>query len=135
MKQFSFIISGQFKQSNNDYTSLLGISNNYISQTVFQSPIKNTNNGINISFEKFIKPINLKIKATNGYYIYNYNNILNNNEVRTNQFRTHSNSISLISMFNFPINIENYTSFTVKKFTVNNYKTNSQTKTTSIEKK
>jgi hypothetical protein len=117
---FLLKLNFDYSKIQNTYIYNLTINQNFTTFTYFQNPNNIISKSITFDFDKSFKKTNLSIKQSSIYIINNYQNAINNFEIRNNFEKTLTSNLFIISSFNFPINFESKFNFTSTSFTSNN---------------
>lgn len=113
--KFSF----NYNQTKNSYAFNLNINPNFLTYTYFQNPTNIISRSLNLDFDKSIKKLSLSLKFNSLYSINNYQNAINNFEIRNNIENTFMSNVYVFSLFNFPVNFESRFGFSNSTFTIN----------------
>lgn len=96
----------RFSHSNNA-ASKSYVSENFILSERFNLATTNTTYAANVALEKYLHIFRSTFKLSGDYLFSEYNNIVNNSELRLNQSNQWKAEWSVISAFDFPINFSN----------------------------
>lgn len=125
-KLFLLKLKFDYSQIQNSQIYNLSINPNFIIYTYFQSPTDIVSKNISLDIDKSFKKANISIKQNTTFNINNYQNAINNFEIRNNLEKSLTTNLFIISYFNYPINFESKFSFSTSSFTSNESNTMSR---------
>lgn len=105
--QFELNANISYQKSTGNYFTNQDITENTTQIKYFFLPQDNSNWNTNMQVSKYIPFIETTLKLTSNYIISNFNNIVNNSNLRENQNQFLSNSFFWKTAFEIPVNFEN----------------------------
>ncbi len=126
LKLVIFKLSFNSSKIYNQYIFNLRANQNFISYTYFQNPTAIESKSINTEIEKSFKRLHLFIKQSLNYSNNNYQNSIDNFEIRNNFEKRFNANTTLLSSFNFPVNFESKFNFTISSYNGNKFTTITQ---------
>ncbi|NJL13282.1 MAG: hypothetical protein HC913_09970 [Microscillaceae bacterium] len=100
-----------FQYSEGGFLSNLTIGPNLTQTNFFFLPQNQTNTSLFLSAEKLVSFLSANMELDLNYSIAQYNNVLNDSELRTNRANTFSSDFSVRTAFDIPVNFNNAFSF------------------------
>lgn len=105
--QFTWTLNSYYQTNKNNIFSTILIENDLTKVTSFFLNTKNESLGLSTSVEKYYYPLRTNIRLRGSYNWMNYQNQINNSDLRTNINQNYTINFFAKSSFKFPINFEN----------------------------
>jgi len=106
-RQFNWILNGYYQINKNNIFSTILIENDFTKISSFLLDTKNESLGLSTSVEKYYYPLRTNIRLRGSYNRMNYQNQINNSDLRTNINQSYTINFFVKSSFKFPVNFEN----------------------------
>ncbi|RLZ09244.1 TonB-dependent receptor [Faecalibacter macacae] len=110
-RQFSWMLTGYYQTNQNNIFSTILIENDVTKIVSYLLDTKNESFGFSTTVEKYYYPLRTNFRLRASYNWMNYQNQVNNSDLRTNINQSYSINFFMKSAFNFPINFENNFNF------------------------
>lgn len=106
-KQEKFVVGlARYSNANNPSTQSY-INENFVLNEQFNLAAKNKNYSAHVELEKYLHIFRSTIKLSGNYLFSEYNNVVNNSQLRLNQSNQWKAELGVKSAFNFPFNFSN----------------------------
>lgn len=110
-RQFSWMLTGYYQTNQNNIFSTILIENDVTKIVSYLLDTKNESFGFSTTVEKYYYPLRTNFRLRASYNWMNYQNQVNNSDLRTNINQSYSINFFMKSAFNFPINFGNNFNF------------------------